>query len=191
MQIRGFLRHRVDARLLFPLLQTLKSAKVVPNSPNIGLVRSKMKIKIGDGALDATRSLLVLFTGGTFLPGICRGFSVWGNCADIRFPATSYFPYKDTSFRGGFIQRGIFYAANISHWAILRKRSLVFGGLSDFGKYYCGRGWVRIVGMGLISDLEIRVKVALCDGVREGLAKSTCQMPILSYNTAVGMIFVK
>ena len=45
--------------------------------------------------------------------------------------------------------------------------------------------------MGLISDLEIRVKVALCDGVREGLAKSTCQMPILSYNTAVGMIFVK
>ena len=102
MQIRGFLRHRVDARLLL-LLQTLKSAKVVPNSPNIGLVRSKMKIKIGDGALDATRSLLVLFTGGTFLPGICRGFSVWGNCADIRFPATSYFPYKDTSFRGGFI----------------------------------------------------------------------------------------
>ena len=67
MQIRGFLRHRVDARLLLPLLQTLKSAKVVPNSPNIGLVRSKMKIKIGYGALDATRSLLVLFTGGTFL----------------------------------------------------------------------------------------------------------------------------
>ena len=94
--------------------------------------------------------------------------------------------FGEALFRGGF-----FYAANISHWAILRKRSLVFGGLSDFGKYYCGRGWVRIVGMGLISDLEIRVKVALCDGVREGLAKSTCQMPILSYNTAVGIIFVK
>ena len=88
-------------------------------------------------------------------------FLFGGNCSDIRFPATSYFPYKDTSFRGGFIWRGILYGSNISHWAMLRRiRSRVFGGwLTD-----CGAGVNIIVDgavRGLIADLEIRVKVAL------------------------------
>ena len=120
-----------------------------------------------------------------FCPGFAVDFLFGGTARISDFLPRHISPTKirhfgEALFRGGFFTRPIF------HIGRLRKRSLVFGGLSDFGKYYCGRGWVRIVGMGLISDLEIRVKVALCDGVREGLAKSTCQMPILSCITAVG-----
>ena len=74
-------------------------------------------------------------------------FLFGGNCSDIRFPATSYFPYKDTSFRGGFIWRGILYGSNISHWAIYmeeeKKLGWCLGELTDWGvggKYYWGVG---------------------------------------------------
>ena len=94
-------------------------------------------------------------------------FLFGGNCSDIRFPATSYFPYKDTSFRGGFIWRGILYGSNISHWAIYwgEGSSLVFGWIDRLGVNIIG-GWVR----GLITDLQIRVKVALweCEGRLSG-----------------------
>ena len=57
------------------------------------------------------------------------------------------------------------YGSNISHWAIYmeeKKLGWCLGELTDWGvggKYYWGDGGLV---RGLIADLQIRVKVALC-----------------------------
>ena len=155
MQIRGFLR--VEGRCscspsqnpsnLLKWLQT--------HHTNIALHDVKIRWKSGEktkilvrGCFWCNKVIIGLIYGRNLFALDLVDFLFGGNCSDIRFPATSYFPYKDTSFRGGFIWRGILYGGPIFHIGqhyIQRRRSWpgVWGGRpTDWG------GGVNIIGVG-------------------------------------------